>query len=234
MMWWGFREPETQTSWQLTSTAQMERGLFTAGATVPSGFCSNNTTHMACLYSSVATPAQVARCDVSKVKALWEHTGLLFEVKSLRAYLCKLAWQRSSTRYTVSLLVRGQRRLFTFQMQLLFSDCLRYREWSHVAVGPYRIIDETHIVHLQLNFSALNWRIQNVSLRPKAIFLQRPPRLRRTGRESPTGILECVQSLCNGTYEFWNVFRVCVMVHTNLRSRACWPFCFHRKVLPFF
>lgn len=33
-------------------------------------------------------------------------------------------------------------------------------------------------------------------------FLQRPPCLRRTGREFPTAILECVQTLCNGTYEF--------------------------------
>jgi hypothetical protein len=44
-----------------------------------------------CVYCSVATPAQVARCDVSKVKTPWEHTRLLFEVNSLRGYLCKLA-----------------------------------------------------------------------------------------------------------------------------------------------
>ena len=83
-------------------------------------------------YCSVATPAQVGRCDVSVVKAPWEHTRFLFEVNSLRGCLFKLAWQRSTTRYTVSLPVRGQRRLFAFQMQLLFSDCLHYR--SEVAL----------------------------------------------------------------------------------------------------
>jgi hypothetical protein len=167
MMWWGFWEPETRTSWRLTFTAQMKRGLVTVDAPVPSGFCSNNATRMACLYCSVATPAQIARCDVSKVKAPWEHTGLLFEVNSLRGYLCKLAWQRSSTRYTVSLLVRGQHRLFAFQVKLLFSDCLHYREWSHVAVDTYRIIDETHIVHLQLNFSAQTGEYKMLFCTPK-------------------------------------------------------------------
>jgi len=183
MMWWGFWELETQTSFRLTFSAQMKRGLVTAGGPVPSGFCSNSTTHMACLYCSGATPAQVARCDVSKVKAPWEHTRLFFEVNSLRGYLYKLAWQRSSTRYTVSLLVCGQRRLFAFQMQLLFSGCLHYREWCHVTVGPYRIIDITHTVHVQLDFSAQTGEYKMHFCAPKP-FLQRPPRPRRDGKRT--------------------------------------------------
>ena len=73
---------------------------------------------------------------------------------------------------------------------------------------------------LATEFLCLNWRTQNAFLCPKAIFYS--ARRAFGGREE------------NFLQEFWNVFSVCVMVHTNLRSRACLPFCFRRKVLPFF
>jgi hypothetical protein len=100
----------------------------TAGALVSS--VSVQTTQLVWLafYCSVATPAQVGHCDVSKVKAPWENTRLMCEVTSLRGNLRKLASQRSCTRCTVSLLVCGRWRLFAFQMQPLFSDCLHNRE----------------------------------------------------------------------------------------------------------
>ena len=155
MMWWGFWEPETKT-WRLTFTAQMKHGLISLLPVRWSPLVSVQTTQLVWLafYCSVATPAQVGHCDVSKVKAPWENTRLMFEGTSLRGNLRKLASQRSCTRCTVSLLVCGRWRLFAFQMQPLFSDCLHNREWSHVAVFHFRFIDEARIVHVQLNFSA--------------------------------------------------------------------------------